>query len=870
MFEEYRLAVEQDYLKKADNYQRKLKENQLYSLAYHIFNVSTSIVLIVILIYGSYSFVHNSYTLNNTNIFLFFGALALSILQAHYKRDCRVLEKIVLAWLRLRSKQIRFFLRDYLSRYYWYCMLWHFLWFSFLSFMYFTHGDVWIYPQAAVPKTKAIFDSLESLITFAGVLLAIQVALFNFMLQHVLSKFSGVIAQEVTQHRSFSFLMGSSIFTLIFSYLIITYGYPAAIESLILPYLASTLLFTLLLSIHISRIGLRENQSIHFFGLSRGRKISKSIPTPLNLELQKQRLWIFLGYFGLDFRSPSKIMASMPPFAVNLTLDTHNALLGVANKALIEGQRDVFIASLNSIEVSMSHYSVKRKLYHTTQDSVFTYLNYQLAGLIETTSKSQNEYLISDLIISMGRLSKLSYCLGKWELIDLSTAPSDKRVEHGRNFMVSLWMNNFFQSFESTHVLTRSTGASDSIRQLGDLTIYSIAMGNLECVTLSFLPTIRKITATCLASIGDAYHLFLFGQCFKKVVYILAVLSTYRLHITSTQDSFKETLKLIEELSNLYFFSQATSFSLDDPVNGLTSKLDENQPCIQEIFYIILNRKIYDIHDYKLNKNELSDLLKLNTKLAKLGVNSGAYISSSYFEAFYEMSYLILRGIPKPYTQYDQKENETRFDFSGTSDPVSSKNQFIDEIFKNLTEMMECFYPSERVNHDWIQSAFSTIGLAVAVCKTNNDVYLKAKVIEFCRYIFSKVKADYDSDTSPPCEMLKYLQLTGAWIEHYSLDQPLSENIANLVVTNRRRRGGMGMGSSGRYGYYGYPTIHHCDFGLPQLSGLVNETIVSESAYEQYIEWNNSLINDDIMKNYYKIIVDLEDNSGAGHISDGD
>jgi len=682
-------------------------------------------------------------------------------------------------------------------------------------------------------------------ITTASGLLAAQIALFSFMMQQVLSKYSGVVAQNVASHRSFKLLALFPIVGLFVPFLLHNFGAPKSIESLLLPTIGFMLLLGLLITVMVAKTGLSESLAIRYFGVASALDIKRAMPAPIKTTSRSYKnFWRGLHFLGLDFRNKDRFQVIVAPSkGSGVAMESISASLGIANKAALEGQHDVFFSSLMSIEIIMEAYAEKRKLYCSSEDEIFTYLNYQFAALIESISKNPNQYLISNLTSSIGKIAKLTYCIGHIpeELIE------DGHRGNSNNLTTALWMGLLVQCFEHTHKLTRSTAAHTSLRQMSELARTSISHKDSDAITLTYLPSVKKVYALCIPQLSDAYHKDLAGVCLSNLMDDLLTISLCRDSLRGThEDAFEETLKLICNLSKLYLAIDAGgSLALNDPLNIALTKSATDKYCMQEIFFVVANKEITENYSYRVAISDLEKIINSLHEMAVFSIERNVYTSSYYLNALFEVLYIVVRGLPKKFQEHDELEYQERAQYGFNRDRVYTEQSLIELICDKLQDLSSKFYHSERILPDWQQSVFSSLGILIIRYADKEEEFIKNKVIEVVNNYYVLIKSDIDEGNRFHYDSEKYLQLVAAWIKFFNLDRVLTQDIEQLLanITSTRRHGGV----RERYGLYGYPTLHHRDFYLYPLENIRHPQIMTKENFRTFSSYGDRLINDDVL-----------------------
>lgn len=854
MFENIKLAREREIIRDTKKDIDNLRFNKYRAISYHLSSLLVTTIAFTLVLYST-----TAYRASEANLLPALASLLFAIIfifsHEKNKRKPKYIDSILSSFMKLRIHWLRHWHADYLAKYFWIALAVLAVLVLFLLMEFVIGPDGWI--DSKVIQENGYPSSINMLLTMAIGLLATQVTLFGFVMQQVLGKYSGVVAQTAVSHKAIKVLMLYPIFGLSILFVITNYGYPRSIHGYLLPVVGVMLLSGLFISMIVATSGLRESLAIRYVGESYSRRIKKAIPSPIDNKSRSSRyFWLPLNFLGLDFRGINRYQTiSVPEAGVEMTIESLGALLGVANKAVVDGQHDVFVASLTAMERVMQAYSEKRILYFSSEDTVFSYLNYQLAALIESAAKAPNQYLVSNLAATVGRISKLTYCIGRYPE---DVTGETNTLQNSNNFSTALWMGLLLECFEQTHKLTRSTAAHESIIQMANLAETSIERKDSDAITLTYLPTIQKVYMLCIIELADPYHQNLAGMCLKKLIGSLFYIVQNREQLIrgTHQDPFDEALKLISEYSKLYLtVNPSGTLSLDDPVNTLLSKLAQDQYCLQEIFFVTANSVLSNKLAYSVAKSDLSTIIKTNTDLGKFAVAANVYTSPSYLDALFEMAYIVIRGLPRTFKEYDDRENKDRASYQMLSDSEDTERQLTVLIFESFRDLYGAFYLSTRLSLDWQQSILSFIGIAIMRLGDTNDAYLREQIIETSQLMYSLIKSDWDTAKRPHYDSDKYLQLLGAWLEHFDIDSNLADEIIDSLSARIPSSSHPFSGSSGeRYGLYGYPTIHYSDFYLYPLSNIRHPEIMSQSAWESFSVWGDSLICDDVLLPYYSKI----------------
>ncbi|QCZ94408.1 hypothetical protein [Salinimonas iocasae] len=842
MFEHIKQAQEREISKDSEKIILSMKNDDYLSAAHHISSLLIAALAFILIIIGM-SFLEGSRPNNFLGYGLLLTAGMIIIFHESKKRKRSYIKKYAHVIVKTRLLAMKYWFADYLAKYFWLSLAVLLATSVLILEASLTGVDGWA--SAELYQGRKYSSSITMAITTASGLLASQVALFSFMMQQVHSKYSGVVAQTVASHRSFKLLALYPVIGLSTPFLLHNFGAPKSIESLILPAIGFMMLVGLLLTVMVAKAGLSESRAVRYFGVASAKRINTVMLPPIKVNSQVyQYFWRSLNFLGLDFRNKDRFQLITPPSkGYDVAMESIGALLGIANKAALEGQHDVFISSLISIEATMEAYAAKRKYYVSSEDEVFTYLNYQFCALVESTSKIPNQYLISNLTSSVGNIAKLTYSIGNIprELVE------DGHPGNSNNFTTALWMGLLVQCFEHTHTLTRSTAAHASIGKMSDLAKTSIMFNDSDAITLTYLPSIKKVYALCITQLNDAYHKELAGACLSKLMENLMTLSVFRDTLRGThQDAFEETLNLICDLSKLYLAVDSSgSLTLNDPLNIALTKTSADKNCMQEIFFVVANKDISGNYSYRVAISDLRKIIEKIHEMATFSLRQNIYTSYYYLHALFEVLYLVVRGLPTKFNEYDEMDHQEQANFGFDVELVSTEQMLIELITDKLQDLTSQFYKSERVPSEWQHSVFSSLGILIIRFTDREEEFIKDKVTDLVNSYYLLVKNDIDAGKRAHYDSEKYLQLVGAWIRHFDLGEGVAQNIEYLLTSitiSRNHRGGRE-----KYGQYGYPVIHHNDFFLYPLRNIRHPKILTEDDVRIFSTFGDRLINDEIL-----------------------
>ena len=186
-------------------------------------------------------------------------------------------------------------------------------------------------------------------------------------------------------------------------------------------------------------------------------------------------LWRTLGLLSLDWRNPERMILFEPaPKGVVVTISLLASLFNATHKAINEGQQEVFVSSLNAIRQILFTYIPIRATYFGTQDRVLSFANDQMAGVIKESTKSPNESLITEAISCVGDIGISSLAIPPIPRENERTA--QQRMSSSNHSLCGHWNWLLKEAFFQSHMLMRSTAASEVINQLNRIALAAYQM----------------------------------------------------------------------------------------------------------------------------------------------------------------------------------------------------------------------------------------------------------------------------------------------------------------------------------------------------------------------------------------------------------
>ena len=423
----------------------------------------------------------------------------------------------------------------------------------------------------ATPGTASYIRNMEALrqlATLAGALLAIQVAIFNFLFGQILGKFSSFLAVAMSHHFAVRLLRSYSLVLICMLYGAYFLGVPESL-GLAGPLVVASLIAAFTLTIWISNRGVRLDRALIYCGDFGARRVLRYSGTSSE---RFSVIWKAAAYLGLDWRDPDKmIKAQVPRKLADAAATSLVALLNAANKSIQDNQIETLEASLVGLMRVMDAYVKARSKFIGSQDNGIGFVNDQFAALMGVASKAPNEYLISTVVRSAGSVSRAVLTIGH------DPKMSRIRKTSSRNF--TNWAALFEEAFVFGHQLKRSTAATEAISQLCELSRAAVKLGYVDDIQFSAFRVAKNIQLACISQ-PDFYHLSLLGQLNAGMmgVWYDSASDIENLKLTKPFVDFFEPL-----LNSSTLLSNSGTFDLGDPMTLFTSKFNECGHPIQDI-----------------------------------------------------------------------------------------------------------------------------------------------------------------------------------------------------------------------------------------------------------------------------------------------
>ena len=227
----------------------------------------------------------------------------------------------------------------------------------------------------------------------------------------------------------------------------------------------------------------------------------------------------------------------------------------------------------------------------------------------------------------------------------------------------------------------RSTAASEALEQMSLLANAAILAGHGEHVRLTVLPGFQEIHRTCIQK-RDAYHVALAGDCLIKIlkIWLFALIQPAKIAAVASDhvcESVRDMVLLQQALPRPF------STDLKDPANVLTSRVSTDRYTLQDICMCVLSWKFQDEWQRRVATDKIIEIIDL---LKTLAVSPGANWASvkNYTEAIYEISFLILKGIPAGLAQ--ESEEESKYHHQDEESRQDILEQHIGDVTRELVE----------------------------------------------------------------------------------------------------------------------------------------------------------------------------------------
>ncbi len=223
--------------------------------------------------------------------------------------------------------------------------------------------------------------------------------------------------------------------------------------------------------------------------------------------------------------------------------------------------------------------------------------------------------------------------------------------------------------------------------------------------------------------------------------------------------------------------------------------IDRTDTRYKNICMCILSWEFQDEWQKRLATDRLIEIIDL---LKTVLMSPGADWASvkNYTNAIYEVSFLILKGIPEGLAkQSDEKYHQDE----------QLRHEILEHHIRDVTrELVEQWYSPLREWFGCEHAIFSIVGMAAVAFKATGRVHAKTIALEVIDRYSQMLDETQKSNGRIPDDHWDYLQLCAAWARDLLGEVPLADKLVTAVA-------------HGRPFYSGYLPRHSSAFGYPQV-----------------------------------------------------
>jgi hypothetical protein len=710
--------------------------------------------------------------------------------------------------------------------------------------------EIWV--SAGSEEHENNIEAIKQFMSFSLTILGAQLALFTFVFSYLLGRYSSQIVKSLIIHRAVLFAWASSIGALTLQWVYFSYGYPRAIDHLITPIFVIVTISCLIITIWVCVSGIDPERAVLYagarFAQTVRRRIKRSI---LVLEGKPSRFWTTFRWLGLDWRDPERMRLYEPPRNGPPVVSRYLAsLFNAANKAIEENQQELLSHSLMAILSVLQGYIERRKTYYGSRDSVLNEANNQMAALLKAACNSLNEHMATLVVRCIGRIAALSLQIEEQPPMKESVSPFGPVAK--RHALSLLWAGLLEESFELTHPLLRTTAPYEAIEQLTVMGALCHEKEYFDTMATTFFSNIQKIHAIAVKH-ADAYHRELGRKCIEGAMSILALASRdIRKYRGSTYRPFDQCLTALAAMARGQFVMDALpDFNLNGCGSILTSKSSDAHIILQDIFYSTLSRPLSRDYQPRTTINDLRKVIRLVADLAQVAAMERTADNGIFITAFYEISYLVLRGLPK---SLENPEDSVRSDTPLFREYMSSQDELDTEALKVWRDLFSVFFDNRIIGWDWESYMCAVLGIGFANIEGRKSDVLRNQLLESVQHLRQRVVKTQSDQSRNIDHWWPYLQLLGAWISGFSVkDAALSGEIAAEVGRLKPFHSFLhGYSGHSQFEPYGYPASHWGDFCLPKPHNLLPQGYMTRDDIQQFLKWQASLMSSDLLLAYHK------------------
>lgn len=657
-----------------------------------------------------------------------------------------------------------------------------------------SNNNATIYISSIAPTVSAILLGL----------LAAQVALFTFVANFLIGKYSSRIASILMQQPTIIILEFSTVLWLAIILATQFWGISTHLSSypvlyfflaIVLP-IGANVILTFLLSIR----GFTADEAIKIVSGSLSQKVMHLFPPTISME-KISLLEKFLMMSGLDWRNSSRRNAfELPAKAVAETIDAIDSLVNAASQAIKDDHTEVLIAALNGIAHVMKSYVKARQSYSATSDRIFAHLANLMNMLVDQVKESSNQTLQAYVVNAIGNICKIAVKVGNRGL----GGPS--RYNPNLIQWISLLEESSFKFVTSD----RSTAVTAALNQLKGIVLLCVKNGLDESIEFTLIPAIEKIFSK-FVKVQHSWTYFLTNRILSDL--IMMWLSSfcisadfeqkYRLEKKFREKFFELLTIRIEHKPTIGF--ESTSFGSE-----LTTKTSADTFVIQDVFLCFYLYRPKDGHEALDLKEMLEQLLEGLAIATQKAIEVELPLQGMFVQAFYECAYLVVHGLPKSLLIAPRAR-------SSLEEPPYNKEEFVessinqDELFEKLFEvgeqLLSLMIKKERtLFREEFDSLVWLIGFLLHRSKIEEKLLNNIeKLIEKIVLLMEENLKDRDRK-----RFLPYLKLIGAWLDHFWPSSLLNARIQKILITfNKDERGNLrGRSFRSHEGVLGYPESH--------------------------------------------------------------
>ncbi|NOU35365.1 MAG: hypothetical protein HOO88_01110 [Kiritimatiellaceae bacterium] len=784
-------------------------------------------------------------------------ALLVLILGEYLRTSASIQDKTAYRMLQVVIWRTRIGRGDFLATRYWLSLL-----FVVLPFVVFLAFFLLGLKNMVLPDTApfaSMLNKLQVTTTFAGWLLAGQIALFNFLFSYSLGKYSTKLATIIVKHRAVAALQYTAVLLVAILLTIQQWGCPRlCLTSLWL--LHVSLVASLILTISVSRKGVDTDGLLVYAGHLFSRKLRKAIVRPITAGADSAKLWWrLLQILGLDFRRMERFKVFSEPIAgASLCKQQLTLLFSAANKTIMDGQHESLRAALYSIYLVMDTYSLKRADHLSSEDSAYSYCNDQFSALMRAAARAPNEHLAEEIVCTIGRVGQT--VLRIKYLPDPPGGTEENRRTRREHTLAMYWIGLLEESFDQLHSLQRSAAPKDVLEQLRCFAIHADSKGDPSVVVNSYFPTIERLIMVCVLH-RDAYHQILMVQC------VCDVLTVWNTNLRSHHDYLgdygsihKRAIKTIQSAAQHGGVGSARDMFL--PAQNLAQRLTgcalDGRLALQDIFMSIVQRQIADIYEQNDATNGLIEVINLISELAVHAAREGSSDAKTISAALYEVSFFVFQKLPQTFEVihdpfYDACPVILRRRRTSEDEP---RNRLEAALFIAWNKVMPALYITKGFVFDWEQEYFGFVGLAICAYEKRNEERLKEGVRRCVENYLTLIKNELCEEDKGAARLAHgngaYLQLCGAWISKVIELPELAERVTDFVSLLNIRNPPSGMS-------LGYPDGESIGgkFCLPPLSNI--RKYISQEDWDIHKSYESRLTADEVLFSYYKKVQDNEE-----------